>query len=111
MFTGVFKASAHKPLASSVAREKLTQLLASKPLRGHRFVRQGRIGPFVVDYLCREAGVVIDLALPKTGALPESRRNFLTQMGYRVLQVKPEDLQNPRKLVGLICTACTAIDS
>ena len=105
MFTGVFKASAHKPLAPSIAREKLGQLLASKPLRGHSFIRQGRVGPFVVDYLCREAGVVIDFAQPKSQAHPESRKNFLVQMGYRVLLVTPEDLKNPRKLVGLIRTA------
>jgi very-short-patch-repair endonuclease len=104
MFTGVFKASAHKPLAPSIAREKLTRLLSSKPLRAHSFIRQARVGPFVVDYLCREAGVVIDFAQPHTRALPESRRSFLVQMGYRVLQVTPEDLKNPRKLVGLIRT-------
>jgi very-short-patch-repair endonuclease len=105
MFTGVFKASAHKALAPSVAREKLTQLLASKPLRRHTFVRQSRVGPFVVDYVCREAGLVIDFTEPKSRAAPESRKNFLAQMGYRVLQVKSEDLQNPRRLVGLIRTA------
>lgn len=102
MFTGVFKASAHKPLAPSVAREKLTQLLASKPLRGYSFIRQGRVGPFVVDYLCREAGVVIDFAQPKNRAQPDYRKSFLVQMGYRVLQVAPDDLKDPRKLVGLI---------
>lgn len=105
MFTGVFKASSHKPLAPSIARKKLTQLLASKSLRRHLFIRQGRIGPFVVDYLCREAGVVIDFAQPKTRADPDSRKNFLAQMGSRVLQVTPEDLKNPRRVVALIRTA------
>jgi very-short-patch-repair endonuclease len=105
MFTGVFKSSPRKPLAPSLAREKLAQLLASKPLRGHSFVPQGRVGPFIVDFLCREAGLVIELTRSKVPPHSASRTEFLARMGYRVLQVAPGELHTPHKLVRLILSA------
>lgn len=99
MFTGVFKPSPPKPLALSLAREKLAQLLTSKPLRGYSFVPQGRVGPFIVDYLCREVGLVIELARPHVRPHAESRTDFLAGMGYRVLRVAPTELHTPRELL------------
>lgn len=105
MFTGVFKASSAKPLSPFLARERLALLLNHKALRNLRFTPQGRVGPFVVDYVCREAGLIIDLVHARGPVHPESRGTFLAQMGYRVLRVTSGDLADPRKLLRMILAA------
>lgn len=105
MFTGVFKTSSAKPLPACLAREKLARLLASKAFREYRFIPQGQIGPFVVDYLCPEAGLIIELPSRTRVSDSAQRTAFLSQMGYRVLRIESKDLAHLHRAVRQIQAA------
>jgi very-short-patch-repair endonuclease len=94
MFTGILKyrSRGHRGYlpAGHSADEVLTQLLRARSLREYRFVRECEIGPFIVDHVCREQALVIDLSRSKIES--ESRARFLGSLGYRVLSVSRRDL-------------------
>jgi very-short-patch-repair endonuclease len=46
---------------STDAERKLWNRLRSRSIDGHKFVRQESIGPFVVDFLCRERRLVVEV--------------------------------------------------
>lgn len=99
MLTGVLKNRSRTEVlvreraASSSANatdDALTQLLRSRSLRQHRFLSDCEIGPFIVDHLCPEQAVVIDLTRP-AGEM-DARTRFLESLGYRVIIVSRRDL-------------------
>lgn len=95
MFTGVLRYRSREGrgfVPGQSADEVLTQLLKARSLRGHRFVRECEIGPFIVDHVCAERALVIDLSRSRTEA--EARSRFLASLGYRVLAVTRYDLFN-----------------
>lgn len=97
MLTGVLR---HRPRTELLVRERasysaadaLAQLLNSRSLRQHRFVSDCEIGPFIVDHLCPEQALVIDLTRPPREA--EARTRFLESLGYRIVIVSRRDLFN-----------------
>ncbi len=76
--------------AGHCADDVLTHLLRARSLRPHRFVRGCEIGPFIVDHVCPERALVIDLSRSRTEA--QARSKFLESLGYRVLNVARRDL-------------------
>jgi len=46
---------------STDAERKLWNRLRSRAINGFKFVRQEPIGPYVVDFICRERGLVIEV--------------------------------------------------
>jgi len=102
MFTGVLKyrtrnERGYAPAGQS-ADDVLTQLLRARSLRGYRFVRECEIGPFIVDHVCPEHALVIDLS--RSRAEVEARSKFLGSLGYRVLNVSRHDLlQRPDRVL------------
>ncbi len=46
---------------STAAERKLWRYLRSRSLAGFKFVRQEPIGPYIVDFVCRERRLVIDV--------------------------------------------------
>lgn len=94
MLTGVLR---NQPKTEVLVRERasnstddaLTQLLRSRSLRHHRFVSDCEIGPFIVDHLCPEQALVIDLTRP-AGEM-QARSRFLESLGYRVVIVSRRD--------------------
>lgn len=94
MLTGVFKTSSNR--VASLRADPLSRILNSKVLREHHFVRHAEVGPFVVEHLCRERGVIIELLRPDCDlSRRRARVQFLTEMGYRVLQLSPRELASP----------------
>ena len=95
MFTGVLKHRTREVRDASAAahssEELLTQLLRMRTLRAYRFVRDCEIGPFVVDQVCPEHALAIDVS--RAGAETHARNQFLISLGYRVLNVSRHDLQ------------------
>ncbi|MFZ5676359.1 MAG: endonuclease domain-containing protein [Pseudomonadota bacterium] len=74
------------------AEERLWSGLRGRRLQGHKFIRQHSIGPFTVDFLCREAALVVEV----DGAAHsedhdidyDTRRTaYLGLKGYRVLRI------------------------
>jgi very-short-patch-repair endonuclease len=61
--------------------------LRNRQLDGHKFRRQATIGPFVVDFLCVEAALIIELdGGQHNEAVDESRTAFLRERGYRLIR-------------------------
>lgn len=105
MFTGVlrYRSRDHRTIGANPQNpdEVLARLLGARSLHPHRFVRDCEIGPFVVDHVCREQALVIDLS--RTHREAETRRKFLESLGYRVLNVSRRDLyQSPDGVLGRV---------
>ena len=105
MFTGVLRYRSRSDrgyvASTSSADEVLTHLLRARSLRPHRFIRECEIGPFVVDHVCVEQALVIDLS--RTRAEADARIRFLESLGYRVLSISRRDLfQRPDTVLAQI---------
>ena len=99
MFTGVFRAPAPKDIPPGLLRERLAQLFAHKLLRCYVFKPQVAIGPYVVDYVCADAGLILDLPHRRTRSTDhDARAAFLSRMGFRVFSVSLKDLCHPSRL-------------
>jgi very-short-patch-repair endonuclease len=72
-----------------MAERKLWRYLRSRALSGFKFVRQEPIGPYFVDFVCREKRLVVEV---DGGQHAESERDavrdrWLADHRYRVLRV------------------------
>jgi very-short-patch-repair endonuclease len=73
---------------STLAERKLWRYLRSRSLGGFKFVRQEPIGPYVVDFVCREKRLVVEV---DGGQHAERRRDavrdrWLLERRFRVLR-------------------------
>ena len=110
MFTGVFNARASRHASGArTIDQALRQILESPRLRGLRFRRRQTIGPFIVDAVCAERALVIqiDREHPAFRASEASARIVLLErMGYRVLRIWSQDLlKHPRRVADAIGAA------
>jgi very-short-patch-repair endonuclease len=95
------------------AEAQLWGRLRGRRFQGFKFVRQVPIGPYVVDFLCRSAGLVIEVdgATHSTDAevaYDERRGVFLYAEGYRVLRVNNDDVH--KRLDDVIETILAALE-
>ena len=85
--------------------------LRSKQLANLRFRRQQPIGPYIVDFFCPSAKLVIELDGDQHGtsrgiAYDTVRSDFLTRHGCRVLRFSNSDvLKNPDDVAEAILAA------
>lgn len=102
MFTGVFKDRTRS--TSRSAAEALAHLLRAKSLRPHRFLRGSEVGPFVVEHVCPERKLIVELRkLALDDARQQSRVAFLKELGYEVLQVSRQRvLAHPEKVIAQV---------
>jgi very-short-patch-repair endonuclease len=111
MFTGVFKDRTRTQAdPAQPAEQLLAALLRSRLLHRHRFARHCEIGPFVVDHVCRELSLIVELLppidQPRDKYQFEARSAFLAGMGYRVIHVSPRELKaQPHKVLARIRAA------
>ena len=103
MFTGVFKDRTQARLGPArTAEQVLKRLLQGRSVRPHRFLRRAPIGPFVVDYLCPEKAVVIELMTEHQAFQTQDatdRALMLERFGYRVLRFWSKDVTDSPDLV------------
>jgi very-short-patch-repair endonuclease len=82
----------HKP----VAMEKLFwSRLRDRQLGGFKFRRQYLIGPYIVDFVCTERKLIIELDGPLHADQVEYDRRrdvYLRRQGYRVMRLKNSEL-------------------
>jgi very-short-patch-repair endonuclease len=73
---------------STKAELRLWNRLRSRALRGHKFVRQEPIGPYIVDFVCREQRIVIEINGGQHSTDPKDtiRDKWLAGRRYRVLR-------------------------
>jgi very-short-patch-repair endonuclease len=95
---------------STQAEQKLWRYLRSRSLAGFKFVRQKPIGPYVVDFVCREKRLVIEV---DGGQHAECHKDvgdrWLVERRYRVLRFwNNEVLENIEGVWDIIFTAAAA---
>ena len=73
---------------STAAERKLWRYLRSRSLVGLKFVRQEPIGPYIVDFVCREKRLVIEVdgGQHAENAADTARDRWLAEHRYRVLR-------------------------
>ena len=81
------------------AEARLWSCLRRWPMQGTHFRRQVPIGPYVVDFACMAAHLVIELDGSQHGsgenaARDEARTRWLEAAGYRVIRFWNNDLVN-----------------
>ena len=83
--------------AETPAEERLWSRPRAGRLAGFKFVRQEPIGPFVVDFLCREAQLIVEVdgATHSTDAelaYEHRRATELVERKFRLLRVTNQDV-------------------
>ena len=71
------------------AEKRLWYYLKNRNLGGWKFRRQHRVGPYVLDFVCLEAGLAVELdgAQHALQADHDARRTeYLSRLGLRVLR-------------------------
>ena len=71
------------------AERALWQRLRDRQLNGWKFRRQHRIGPYIVDFICLSAGLVLELDGSQHlmhSAYDLQRTHYLERRGYAVLR-------------------------
>ena len=81
------------------AERKLWSKIRMKQVSGYRFLRQRPIGPYIVDFYCPEAKLVIEVDggqhFKKEGReSDESRDAFLQNLGLHVLRFNNYEVLN-----------------
>jgi len=69
--------------------------LRDRRLAGHKFVRQAPIDRFIVDFLCRERSLVIELdgaSHDDRGVRDAERQHRLEELGHRVMRFSNDDV-------------------
>ena len=92
------------------AERRLWQLLRHRQLEGLRFRRQAPVGVYVLDFVCFEAALVVEVdggqhAMEKKAA-DERRSAWLESQGFRILRFWNNDvLGNPEGVIETIRAA------
>ena len=74
---------------STDAERRLWSRLRQKQLDGFRFRRQQPIGPYIVDFFCPEASLILEVdggQHASNEADDETRTHWLAARGYRVMR-------------------------
>ena len=76
------------------AERRLWYRLRSRQIDGAKFVRQEPIGPYVVDFVCRELRLVLEVDGGQHATDPRdaARDEWLSDQGYRVLRFWNNDV-------------------
>ncbi|MFZ5789869.1 MAG: endonuclease domain-containing protein [Pseudomonadota bacterium] len=80
---------------STDAERRLWQALRSRQLDGAKFRRQARVGPYIADFLCVAAKLIVEVdggqhAIDET--YDAKRTQALRQQGYRVIRFWNNDV-------------------
>jgi adenine-specific DNA-methyltransferase len=84
---------------STDAERALWRVLRSRQLSGHKFRRQQPLGPFVVDFVCLEARLVVEIDGGQHGedrqlAYDSRRTVWLQNQNFRVLRFWNHEVLN-----------------
>jgi very-short-patch-repair endonuclease len=93
---------------STIAEQRLWYRLRSRSLYGMKFVRQEPVGPYIVDFVCREYRLVVEVDGGQhcENACDEVRDRWLNDHGYRVLRFWNNDvLENTEGALESIASA------
>ena len=86
--------------------------LRNRQLEAFKFVRQEPVGQYVVDFVCREARLIIEVDGATHSTNEEVgndaiRTSFLEKLGYQVIRVQNDDVYNAME--GVLRTILVAL--
>jgi very-short-patch-repair endonuclease len=79
-------------LTPTDAEIRLWSRLRGKQLAGFRFRRQHPLGPYVVDFFCAEAKLIVEVDGGQHADDGEARTRWLEARGYRVIRFWNNDV-------------------
>jgi len=94
------------------AEQRLWYRLRSRQIAAVKFIRQERIGPYIVDFVCREQRLIIEVdgGQHATDERDAVRENWLRDRGFSVLRFWNNDvLANTEGVLESIAAALTEI--
>ncbi len=94
------------------AETRLWQNLRGRRLGNHKFRRQVWIGPFIADFLCMDAMLVVEVdGSQHIGdvAYDADRTAYLANKGYRVIRVWNNDVM--QRMVDVLAAILSALGS
>lgn len=85
----------------------LWQRLRNRQLGNFKFRRQATVGPFIVDFLCAELGLIVELDGGQHGGPNDDARTaWLSDRGYRVIRFwNNEVIENEEGILAAILGA------
>jgi len=95
--------------SATVAEAALWYRLRSRRMNGYQFVRQDPVGPYTVDFICRERRLIIEVDGGQHADNPRDaiRDKWLVDRNYRVLRFWNNDVLG--NMVGVLETIATAL--
>jgi len=92
------------------AERKFWPAVRNRQIDGHKFRFQATIEPFIVDFLCVEAMLIVELDGGQHNEQADaSRTRFLERQGYRVLRFWNNDvLENLEGVIEVVRVALAA---
>ena len=96
---------------STDAERRLWHRLRSRSMVGFKFVRQEPVGPYVVDFICREQRLIVELdgGQHADSKSDLARDQWLADHGYRVLRFWNNDVM--ANIDGVLQTIATALNA
>jgi very-short-patch-repair endonuclease len=75
--------------------------LRARRLNGHKFARQVPLGPYIVDFLCREHHLIVEVDgfQHADSSYDAKRTRWLNTQGYSVLRFWNQDISRQRRSV------------
>lgn len=95
---GLLKAFARENRQNmTLAESVLWDALRAGSIHGHDFLRQYIIGDYIVDFLCRDNGLIIEVnggyhSEPRQAEDDEQRTEWLESRGYHVLRFTNDEV-------------------
>ncbi|MEQ8400088.1 MAG: endonuclease domain-containing protein [Roseitalea porphyridii] len=93
------------------AENRLWQVLRGRRLGGLKFKRQEPMGPYIVDFVCHDKRLIVEVdgGQHSESAQDRIRDGHLESSGYRVLRFwNDEVMQNPDGVAGHILAVASA---
>lgn len=83
----------------TIAEKRLWEQLRGRTLEGRKFVRQAPVGPYIADFVCREAKLAVEAdgathSTPDELASDRARTQYLEAEGYHVLRFQNDEIIN-----------------
>jgi very-short-patch-repair endonuclease len=88
-------------------------LIRDRPLQGLKFRRQHAIGPYVADFYCHEASLVVELDGMSHDGRAEAdaqRTRYLESLGLRVVRISNDDVLRDREAVAIAILRAAGVD-
>ncbi len=97
---------------STQQEQKLWKLLRKRQLKAYKFRRQYPIGEYIVDFICREKQLIIEIDGGQHNtetniAYDNKRTKFLESKGYKVIRFWNNDVDN--NIEGVYITILNAL--